>query len=174
MSAPKNRDSENTVVERDAQDTGTTATATTSEQKVDADLITERAEQEQKARRRAVVGLFVGVLLAILVYAIFPADAADVVNKAHPDAEKGPFDADSLRITAAIAVLMGAWWMTEALPLAATALVPLVAFPILAWCRLRRSRPPTPTPRSSCSWADSSWRWACNAGTCTAASRCAS
>src|SRR5699024_12823218 len=88
MSAPKNRDSENTVVERDAQDTGTTATATTSEQKVDADLIAERAEQEQKARRRAVVGLFVGVLLAILVYAIFPADAADVVNKAHPDAEK--------------------------------------------------------------------------------------
>ena len=136
MSAPKNRDSENTVVERDAQDTGTTATATTAdalgpEQKVDADLITERAEQEQKARRRAVVGLFVGVLLAILVYAIFPADAADVVNKAHPDAEKGPFDADALRITAAIAVLMGAWWMTEALPLAATALVPLVAFPIL-------------------------------------------
>ena len=67
MSAPKNRDSENVVTDRDATDTGTTDTATTAEapapeQKVDADLITERAEQEQKARRRAVVGLFVGVL----------------------------------------------------------------------------------------------------------------
>lgn len=33
--------------------------------------------------------------------------------------------------TAAVAVLMAVWWATEALPLAATALVPLVAFPLL-------------------------------------------
>lgn len=33
------------------------------------------------------------------------------------------------KVTAAIAVLMGVWWMTEALPIPATALVPLVAFP---------------------------------------------
>jgi solute carrier family 13 (sodium-dependent dicarboxylate transporter), member 2/3/5 len=32
---------------------------------------------------------------------------------------------------AAIAVLMGIWWMTEALPLAATSLVPLLLFPLL-------------------------------------------
>jgi len=33
------------------------------------------------------------------------------------------------RIVAAIGVLMATWWMTEAIPLSATALVPIVAFP---------------------------------------------
>ncbi|WP_337864479.1 SLC13 family permease [Ignavibacterium sp.] len=35
----------------------------------------------------------------------------------------------AVRFTAAVAVLMAIWWMTEALPLAVTALVPLVLFP---------------------------------------------
>ncbi|MFB6098791.1 MAG: SLC13 family permease, partial [Salinibacter sp.] len=33
--------------------------------------------------------------------------------------------------TAAVGLLMAVWWITEALPIAATALVPLVLFPIL-------------------------------------------
>nr|MDQ3416960.1 SLC13 family permease [Actinomycetota bacterium] len=33
------------------------------------------------------------------------------------------------RIVAAVATLMAVWWMTEALPLSATALLPIVAFP---------------------------------------------
>jgi solute carrier family 13 (sodium-dependent dicarboxylate transporter), member 2/3/5 len=35
------------------------------------------------------------------------------------------------RRTAAVAVLMAAWWLSEALPISATALVPLVALPLL-------------------------------------------
>lgn len=59
-------------------------------------------------------GFLLGLILATLVYAIMPGDL-----------EHG------IRLTAAVAVLMAAWWMTEALPIAATALVPLVAFPVL-------------------------------------------
>ena len=33
--------------------------------------------------------------------------------------------------TAAVGLLMAVWWMTEALPIAATALLPLVLFPVL-------------------------------------------
>lgn len=35
------------------------------------------------------------------------------------------------RVVAAVGVLMATWWMTEAIPLSATALVPIVAFPAL-------------------------------------------
>jgi len=42
-----------------------------------------------------------------------------------------PFDADPrMRRVAAIAALMAVWWMTEALPLAATSLMPLVLMPL--------------------------------------------
>lgn len=76
----------------------------------------ERAPAEPKpVNLRRWVGLAAGLLLALLVYAILP-DAL---------AHEG-------KVTAAVAVLMGVWWMTEALPIPATALVPLVAFPLFS------------------------------------------
>lgn len=57
-------------------------------------------------------GLIAGLVLFALIYGVFPVDD------------------QAMRVTAATAVLMGAWWMTEAIPLAATALVPLVVFPL--------------------------------------------
>jgi len=39
--------------------------------------------------------------------------------------------ADNGRATAAIAVLMASWWLTQAIPLAATALLPVLLFPLL-------------------------------------------
>lgn len=75
------------------------------------------------------IGLLVGIALAFLVYALFPESAVSTVQEvAKPDAE---ITYQGLRVTAAIAVLMGVWWMTEAIPLAATALIPLIAFPLL-------------------------------------------
>ena len=72
----------------------------------------ERAEAEaHKTHRIKWLGLVVGIGLALLVYFLMPGDLAQ-----------------GARLTAATAVLMGTWWMTEALPLPATALVPLVVF----------------------------------------------
>ncbi|WP_084499793.1 SLC13 family permease [Brevibacterium album] len=58
-------------------------------------------------------GFVAGLLLAAIVYLLMP---GDVANEA--------------RVTAATAVLMALWWMTEAIPIPATALVPLVVFPV--------------------------------------------
>ncbi|GGC57739.1 anion permease [Hoyosella rhizosphaerae] len=61
-------------------------------------------------------GRLAGPLLALAAYFLIPD---------HPELSAAG------RTTAAIAVLMAVWWMTEALPLSATALVPIVAFPAL-------------------------------------------
>lgn len=60
------------------------------------------------------LGFALGVVAAVVVFFVLSGDM--------------PHNA---RVTAAIAVLMAAWWMTEAIPIPATALVPLVAFPLL-------------------------------------------
>ncbi len=74
-----------------------------------------RAPGEPRSTRvRHVIGLVGGVLGALVVYAIMPGDL-DVW----------------LRLTAATAVLMAVWWMTEAIPIPATALLPLIIFPLL-------------------------------------------
>lgn len=75
--------------------------------------------------------LGIAVVLAVIIYFLFPSNGADLINEAYPDDDNGPFDIDTIRVTAAVAVLMGALWMTGALPLAATAMIPLVAFPVL-------------------------------------------
>lgn len=45
----------------------------------------------------------------------------------------GNFDPSKPEITkmAAVAALMAVWWISEAIPLAATSLVPIVLFPLL-------------------------------------------
>ena len=63
---------------------------------------------------RSVIGTVAGLAAACLVYAVMPGDLEH-----------------NARLTAAIAVLLGIWWMTECIPIPATALVPLVAFPVL-------------------------------------------
>lgn len=71
-----------------------------------------RVEREASARRRgaAVLGGFAAFLVTLALPLPLPPEA---------------------RRTAAVAALMAVWWITEAIPLAATALVPLVLFPVL-------------------------------------------
>ncbi len=65
-----------------------------------------------------VFGLIGAPLLALAVYLLLPQGAEGGLSGAG-------------RAAAAVGVLMAGWWLTEALPLSATALVPLVAFPLL-------------------------------------------
>ncbi|MGY4720891.1 SLC13 family permease [Naumannella huperziae] len=71
-------------------------------------------EQEPADQRRRIrwIGLGIGVGVAVLIYFVLPADLGHAG-----------------RLTAATAALMAVWWMTEAIPIPATALVPLVIFP---------------------------------------------
>ena len=64
-------------------------------------------------------GLITGVVLALAVYFFMPSDLDHM-----------------LRGTAAIAVLMAAWWMSEAIPITVTALLPLVLFPALGIAKI--------------------------------------
>lgn len=76
----------------------------------------ERASAEPKAvDRRRWVGFVLGLLLAGTLFLTLP-DTLPQEGK----------------VTAAVAVLMGIWWMTEALPIPATALIPLIAFPLFS------------------------------------------
>ena len=93
-----------------------------------------------------------------------PPDAVSAVIGAADPEEAAGVTETGRRLTAAAAVLRGVWWMTEAVPLPATALVPLVLFPSH---RLPQGRPrrhhrlrsvdahggclwPSPWPYSSC------------------------
>ena len=71
----------------------------------------------------SLVGLGLGPLLAIVVGLALP--------ESLPGAD-GPLElGHAARITAAVATLMAAWWLTEAIPLSATALLPLALLPLL-------------------------------------------
>lgn len=61
------------------------------------------------------IGLFLGIIIFILML-LLPAPGTLGTAGWH---------------AAAVALLMGTWWITEAIPIAATALIPLVLFPIL-------------------------------------------
>jgi len=61
-------------------------------------------------------GLLLGPLLAVAVYFTLPGGEGELTHAG--------------RAVAALGVLMALWWMTEALPLAATSLLPLVLLPV--------------------------------------------
>ncbi len=63
------------------------------------------------------IGLAMGPTLAVIVWVALDADAGTL--------------SPGGRATAAAAVLMACWWLTQAIPLAATALLPIVLFPLL-------------------------------------------
>ena len=72
------------------------------------------------------IGLAAGPVLAVLAYVLLrPGDLTETALT------------ESGRRVAAVTVLMAIWWLTEALPLAATALVPIVVMPLLGVIELK-------------------------------------
>jgi sodium-dependent dicarboxylate transporter 2/3/5 len=67
------------------------------------------------------IGLFAGPVLALAAYLLLP--------EAAPESGAGLSAAG--RATAALALWMATWWITEAIPIYATALLPLVALPLI-------------------------------------------
>ena len=69
------------------------------------------------------IGLVAGPVLAIVCYLALPTEFADGAGKVVPFAHAG-------RATLAMLVWMAVWWMTEAVDIELTALLPLAAFPL--------------------------------------------
>lgn len=85
-------------------------------------------EPSSSVVNRHTVGTVLGIVLAALTYYLMPDALPEAVAGAAPEGTE--FTAHGLRTAAATGVLMGTWWVTEAIPLPATALVPLVVFPL--------------------------------------------
>jgi len=90
-----------------------------------------------RIRRSAVAwgGLVAGPVLAGLSYVALPMTYASVAGDVVSFGDSG-------RATAAVAVWMAVWWMTEAIPVYATALLPLALFPILGVATIGESAAP--------------------------------
>lgn len=79
------------------------------------------ANSQGKVRR---LGLFAGPVLALVLYILLPAQYHGATGEVVPLGH-------ATRATLAMMAWMAAWWMTEAVDIAVTSLVPIVAFPIL-------------------------------------------
>ena len=73
--------------------------------------------EPERVSTRAWVGRIGGPVLAVLVYVLLPVGPDGLT-----EAGRG---------TAAVGTLMAVWWITEALPLPATSLLPIALFPLL-------------------------------------------
>ncbi len=82
------------------------------------------------------IGLALGPLLALATTALLPAGA---------DGGPGALTVTG-RATAAVAVWMAVWWLTEAVPLAVTALLPVVLFPLLGIASIGDTTQPYANP----------------------------
>lgn len=90
----------------------------TVEASLDLDHLPERGDGPKPVRvtPRANWGRVLGPVVAVVTYALLPSGDGGLSSGG--------------RATIAIGLLMAVWWVTEALPLAATALLPLALFPI--------------------------------------------
>jgi len=81
------------------------------------------------------VGLFAGPLLALVAYRLLPETYVDAGGASVAFSE-------AARATLAVMAWMAAWWLTEAIDIAATALLPVVLFPLLGVAPIEQATAP--------------------------------
>ena len=93
---------------------------------------------EISASRRNIaqwIGLFAGPVLAAVVYALLPT--------AYEDSAGVPIDFNNAaRATLAVMTLMAVWWLTEAIDISATALLPIALFPLAGVADIKATTAP--------------------------------
>lgn len=92
-----------------------------------------RAEYGPRRRGldRRVRGILLGLFLATIVYMLMPDQLTGALAEALNDDGDPRYTVHGLKLTAAVAALMATWWVSEAIPLYATALLPLIIFPVV-------------------------------------------
>ena len=85
--------------------------------------------------RIQLTGLIGGPLLGLLVYVLLPTQYTDIAGATLSLDHGG-------RATLAVMTWMATWWLTEAIDIAATALLPIAAFPLLGILPIGRATAP--------------------------------
>jgi solute carrier family 13 (sodium-dependent dicarboxylate transporter), member 2/3/5 len=91
--------------------------------------------KEAKSHLARIIGLIIGPLLALAVYYLIPVDAP--IGDGQTLGQAG-------RAVAAAGVFMATLWVTEALPIAATALLPIALFPLVTFGKVTAAQAAAP------------------------------
>lgn len=81
------------------------------------------------------IGLIAGPVLAVIVFASMPGTYDSAAGMSVPLGQAG-------RATLAVMTLMATWWLTEAIDISATALMPIALFPLLGVADIRAASAP--------------------------------
>ncbi|GAA9175263.1 SLC13 family permease [Helicobacter pylori] len=90
---------------------------------------TDTRADDKSTKIVRLLGLIGGVLIALIIYYALNAQLPHIVEEIP---KISSLNYKAMPVVAGVAVLMGIWWMTEAIDLPATALLPLVLFSVFS------------------------------------------
>ncbi|WP_120835304.1 SLC13 family permease [Helicobacter pylori] len=94
-----------------------------------ADTHTDTRADDKSTKIVRLLGLIGGALIALIIYYALNAQMPHIVEEIP---KLSSLNYKAMPVVAGVAVLMGIWWMTEAIDLPATALLPLVLFSVFS------------------------------------------